>query len=358
MGKILVVFTGGTIGSQIKENGISLRSDDKYPVLERYEEKYPGKACFETAEPFRILSENLKPDHMGKLVRFLKEKDINRYEGVIVAHGTDSLPYTAAYLGYYFGKAQVPVLLVSSNYPLEEAGSNGQANFEGAVDFIQENRYAGVFVPYQNDEKEPVSVFLGTRLLEADGYEDRFHSFDGGRLGRMEGGRFIYEERETNPPLKALLKNTHKDAVESKEKWMEDIQDFPRVLKLNPYPGLCYNAISLGKEIKAVFHGAYHSGTICMEGGERDASFFVKRAAQEEIPVYFGPVKKKEKQYNTVRDFISAGAIPVYDCSEIAAYVKLLIGCSQGKQGGQLEEFMNRNIYFEQIERTEGCAHL
>lgn len=351
MGNILVVFTGGTIGSQIQDNRISLRRDNNYPFLEKYEAKYPGKACFETAEPFRILSENLTPAYMAELVRFLKKKDINRYDGVIVAHGTDSLPYTAAYLGYYFGNAQVPVILVSSNYPLEEAGSNGQANFEGAVDFIREMRYAGVFVLYQNEVKEPVSVFLATRLLEADSYEDRFCSFDGGRLGRMEGGRFIYEERKTNPPLKMFLRNTDRGVDGRGTEWMDDIQGFSRVLKLHPYPGLEYDRIRLEKEMGAVFHGVYHSGTICMEGIEKNASLFVRRAEGEGISVYFGPVKKQEKQYKTVQEFILAGGIPVYDCSEIAAYVKLLIGCGLGKRGEELETFMSRIIYFEQIER-------
>lgn len=210
MGDILVVFTGGTIGSQVQGHSISLRGDNRYPVLENYETEHPGKEHFETAEPFRMLSENFRPVHMAELVRFLKEKDIYRYDGVIVAHGTDSLPYTAAFLGYYFSKTSVPILLVSSNYALGEPGSNGQANFEAAVDFIREGRYSGVFVPFQNKEGGPVSVFLASRLLEADSYKDRFYSYDGGQLGRMEAGRFVYEERKGNPPLEAFLKKSGK----------------------------------------------------------------------------------------------------------------------------------------------------
>lgn len=345
-----MVFTGGTIGSQVQDHSISLRSDNRYPVLEAYEKKYPGKERFVTAEPFWMLSENFRPDHMAELVRFLKEKDIHLYDGIIVAHGTDSLPYTASFLGYYFSRFQIPVLLVSSNYALGEPESNGQANFEAAVDFIREGRYAGVFVPFQNKEKEPVSVFLATRLLEADSYEDCFFSYDGGRLGRIEEGCFVYEERKANPPLEAFLKKKDRAAAGNWEPEMEDVRSFPQVLKLHPYPGLQYDAIKL-EGVKAVFHGAYHSGTVCMEGEAESAGLFVKRAAREGIPVYFGPVKKQENQYTSVEELLSAGGIPVYDCSEIAAYVKLLIGCGLGKQGKALEEFMKNRIYFEQVER-------
>lgn len=346
MGSILVVFTGGTIGSQVQAGEIGLRTDNRYLLLERYEEKYPGKEHFETAEPFRILSENLKPEDMAELVRFLREKDISEYDGVIVTHGTDSLPYTAAYLGYYFGKASVPMLLVSSNYALGEPGSNGQANFEAAVDFIREDRYAGVFVPFQNEEHEPVSIFLATRLLEADGYSDRFVSYDGGRLGYMDQGHFIFEERNANPSLNAFLKDANR--LQGEE--TEDVLSFSHVLKLRPYPGLSYDTIKLCASIGAIFHGTYHSGTVCMEGEKENAGLFLKNAAKMGLPVFFGPVKKQEKQYTSTQEFLLAGGIPVYDCSEIAAYVKLLIGCGLKKKGEELAAFMQDTIYFEQVE--------
>lgn len=354
MGSILVVFTGGTIGSRVQAEEIGLRTDDRYPLLEWYEDKYPEKERFETAEPFRILSENLKPGYMAELVRFLREKDISRYDGVIVTHGTDSLPYTAAYLGYYFGQAPIPMLLVSSNYALGEKRSNGQTNFEAAVDFIREGRYAGVFVPFQNEEHEPVSIFLATRLLEADSYKDRFISYDGSRLGYMEQGHFIFEEREENPPLEVFLKDT--DRLQGTE--LEDIISFPQVLKLRSYPGLFYDAIKLNASIDAVFLGTYHSGTVCMEGEKENAGLFVKRAAELGIPVFFGSVKKQEKQYTSTQEFLLSGGLPVYDCSEIAAYVKLLIGCGLKKQGEALAAFMKNTIYFEQIELRERSADL
>lgn len=357
MKKILVVFTGGTIGSRETEGTIGLREDKRYPLLEEYREKHPGKAEFETAEPVRILSENSCPAFWTKLLSFLKQTDLTGYDGVIVTHGTDTLPYTAAFLGYYFAKTPVPVLLVSSNYPLSDEKSNGPANFEAAVDFIREGRYKGVFVPYQNEKEESVSVFLATRLLEADGYEDRFTSFDGGRLGRIKRGRFVYEDRVENPPLSAFLRKSEQPdgfspAGESLiVEGLPIAEDFPNVIKLRPYPGFVYETVKLSEGTKAVFHGTYHSGTLCVEGEGLDASLFVKNAMQAGIPVYFGPVKKKKTQYVSANTLLEAGGIPVYDCSEAAAYVKLLIGCGLQMQGDRLEAFMRETIYFEQIER-------
>lgn len=357
MGNILVVFTGGTIGSRVAEGTIGLREDKRYPLLEEYTKKHPGKAEFETAEPVRILSENSCPAFWTKLVGYLKKTDFTGYDGVIVTHGTDTLPYTAAFLGYYFAKTSVPVLLVSSNYPLSDENSNGLANFEAAVDFIQEGQYKGVFVPYQNEKEESVSIFLATRLLEADGYGDRFTSFDGGRLGRMEKGHFVYEVRVENPPLSAFLRKTEQSdgfllAEESlRAEGLPIVEDFPNVIKLRPYPGFSYETVKLSEETKAVFHGTYHSGTLCVEGEGLDVTRFIKEAAQAGIPVYFGPVKKKKTQYVSANTILETGGIPVYDCSEVAAYVKLFIGCGLQLQADRLEAFMRETIYFEQIER-------
>ena len=53
----------------------------------------------------------------------------NAYDGVIITHGTDTLQYTAAFTGYIMAGAQIPIVLVSANYVLEDVRSNGVDNF-------------------------------------------------------------------------------------------------------------------------------------------------------------------------------------------------------------------------------------
>ncbi len=343
MGKILVVVTGGTIGSQILAGEIQVNKTAAGNALTLYEEKHPGKEQFDVIEPFFILSENCRPQIWAELVNYLNQVDFSGYDGIIVTHGTDTLPYTAALLGYYFGGLEIPMLLVSSNYALGEPGSNGFANFEAAVDFIREDKYAGVFVIYKN-EGVP-QVFLPTRLMEAEAYGDTFPAYGGCSLGKVENGRFYYEERKENPPLEHFLKS----GKERRASWTKEKLTFQnKVLKIQPYPGLDYEMICLKEEIKAVFQGAYHSGTLCIEGEAQDARTFYKRCRKRGIIFYFGPVKKSKNQYTTVRRMLEEGALPLYHCSEIAAYVKLQIACNQ--KAMSIEDFMKQNLYFERIE--------
>ncbi len=166
MKKVLMVFTGGTIGSRVISGEIQVQQSRVYTLIDDYEKKHPGVIETDILEPYLILSENSRPVYWTGLLQALNRVDFNAYDGVIVTHGSDTLPYTAALLGFCFHWIPIPMLLVSSNYALGEPESNGTANFEAAVDFIREDKYAGVFVIYKNEE-EPL-VFIPTTLEEAD----------------------------------------------------------------------------------------------------------------------------------------------------------------------------------------------
>ena len=74
--------------------------------------------------------------HLNLLISCIREQLTKDIDGIIVTHGTDTLPFTAAALGMCFAYAKVPILLVSSNYILDDPRANGLTNFTAAVDYI------------------------------------------------------------------------------------------------------------------------------------------------------------------------------------------------------------------------------
>ena len=138
--KVLVIFTGGTIGSQLSNGWISPDGHTKRELIRRYEEEYGNSVQFVTKAPYSILSENLSSKKINILVKTVLESLDGGYDGIIVTHGTDTLQYSAAALSLALGNECIPVLLVSGNYPLDDSRSNGHINFAAAVEFIKQKK--------------------------------------------------------------------------------------------------------------------------------------------------------------------------------------------------------------------------
>jgi len=72
------------------------------------------------------------------LITAIEAQHPEHYDGIIITHGTDTLAYTAAALSFYFNAIKIPILLVSSDYPLDDSKANGLDNFMCAVEFIRQ----------------------------------------------------------------------------------------------------------------------------------------------------------------------------------------------------------------------------
>lgn len=338
--EILVVFTGGTISSQVeKDDTIKVSEKTVWQLVEAYNDSDEVPVKFHVIQPFTMLSENCVPDNWQMLYDTLKEIDFTKYRGVVITHGTDTLCYTASMLGYLLGHLTIPMVVIGSNYPLADKRSNGRANFFSAVRFIREDKWKGVYVVFQN-KKGQNKVYLPTRLLEADSYEDEFSPFGGVELGEVTTEGVVYREAVVNPPEEALLKE--KERSVSGEVKFEN-----KIGVIMPYPGMDYEMFSLEQKPAAILHGLYHSATACTTGGEYSLLKFMERCKKQDIPVYVFSVKPEEKQYETGNAILQAGAVPMYNITGPAAYMKLLLAYNQKEE--KPEELLQRQWYFEQL---------
>ena len=165
MKKILVVFTGGTIGSTAAAGTINTSSEAPFKLIQQFQQHYKNhqQIHFSTIQPLQILSENLAPCVWQTLITAIEVQQPEQFDGIIITHGTDTLAYSAAALSFYFNAIKIPMLLVSSDYPLDDPRANGLENFICAIEFIMQNNQAGVFVPYRN-QQQITQVHSGSRL--------------------------------------------------------------------------------------------------------------------------------------------------------------------------------------------------
>lgn len=210
--KILVLFTGGTIGSTKENNIISPNRKSKRVLIQNY--KNDDGILFDEMQPYFALSENNSGKTVSLLIHSVSE-NINRYDGIIITHGTDTIQYSAAALSFALGSNTVPVVFVSANYPLEDERSNGNDNFKGAVDFMKTQSGKGVFVCYKNSD-QILYIHRGSRLLAHNEFDDNLFSIKNQYFGIMKNGKFIPNEKYTAKadeikPFGNIELNTHSD---------------------------------------------------------------------------------------------------------------------------------------------------
>ena len=296
--KLLMIFTGGTIACRRSDSGLSPDAENSFALLEPFAEHE-----FECATPYFTLSENLGFDMLRRLYDCLSEHDLERYDGVIVAHGTDTLAYTAAYLSLRLGLCDTPVVLVSAAYPLSDSRTNGFDNMRGAIDFIASRQGKGVFVSYKNDG-EPVRIHRGTMVLPHAPYDDSVRSAGGMLYATVIGGVV-----EKNPDY--CETNTGASGVCGEER---------RVAWLRAHPGMLLPQLDT---IDAVLLEGYHSGTL----PTADARFaaFCMEAKRKGCPVFLTGAREGF-DYESKQAFERLGIQPLPPVSPACAYVGCVLG--------------------------------
>ena len=316
--KILVIFTGGTVGTSIKNGWADIDNNTKYVLLDSYDNKHEIE--FITASPYSTLSENLSAKHLNLLQKEIADNLTKDFDGIIVTHGTDTLQYTATAIEYAFNRCEIPIVFVSADYPLEDEKTNGFINFEAAVEFIKSKSANGVFVSYKNNNENNTNIHIGSRILQHSEYDANIYSIDKIPIA-------TYSDKITLNNIK--IENTNNIGI-------VDYVENPCILSVESYPGNNY-AYCLDN-VNAVILKPYHSGTL--DTANSCLVDFCNRAKSKNIPVFvtgthYGVAYKSTELYSDL------GVKLVPFGTYISAYMKIWAGISISQN---LEDFVNTRI--------------
>lgn len=368
--KFLFVFTGGTIGSAVSGDYISPDDNIPYELIETYRERYGLEHSYDIITPYTELSEQNTGDTISKLIacvcdavadntednsaqssladiteKNMESGEAKSYDGIIVTHGTDTLPYSAAALSYALGNDCIPVCLVSSNYPIADERANGVDNLHGAIR-LMESAYEhgngtpsgnekqvdelagiavhrGVFVSYRNHDGMTY-IHRASRLLETQAFSDEYYSVGGQYYGRIHDDRFVRNGlyREASDEITPFGKVEMTDTCH-------------KIMRVRPYPGMSYMPMAsdvnsspqesiekmlANMDVRCVIHESYHSGTINTKLPDYHA--FFQAAAKKGIPVFLTGVSEGIS-YESTNVYEQLHIIPLYGIAPVAAYVKL-----------------------------------
>ena len=115
MKKILFIATGGTIASKKTENGLTPQITPE--ELLSYIPEVEGLCEITAVNPFNLDSSNVVPENWSTLVKVAKEH-YEDYDGFVIAHGTDTMAYTAAALSYMIQNSEKPIVITGAQRPI------------------------------------------------------------------------------------------------------------------------------------------------------------------------------------------------------------------------------------------------
>ncbi len=303
--KILVIFTGGTIGSSLDHATIVPNNATQSQLITSYQNLTSDtKTQFVCLSPFSILSENMQPADWTSLIELIKEQELSDYDGIIVTHGTDTLSYTANALALTLPELSLPLMLVSAHMPIENPQSNAINNFKAAIKCIKE-RLNGVYACYQNPSDDFVSIFHAVELTQSLQLSSHFQALT------TIAARYKHDHLEiVSLPQNHALKRPVKIQPHFNE----------TLLYIKPYPGLDYENFNL-EGCSLILHDLYHSGT-CDSNRLKP---FIRQCKRQNILLIMAPLKRDQNYYETTQELINLGVHFLYDISIEHALVKTML---------------------------------
>lgn len=159
--KVLLIYTGGTIGMEKDYETGSLRAFDFGNIFEKMPEMRLME-CEVFVHPFAkpLDSSDMGPEEWKVIANYI-QKNYNDYDGFLILHGTDTMSYTASALSFMLKGLRKPVIMTGSQLPIGDLRTDAKENLLTSL------YYASL---YENDEAviQEVAIYFEYKLLRGN----------------------------------------------------------------------------------------------------------------------------------------------------------------------------------------------
>ncbi len=337
--KIMILGTGGTIASKIDyETGAvkpALTAEDLVDAIPELLEH--GVIYAESV--LNIFSENMTPRHWSIIAENVYKIILKGYDGVVIAHGTDTMGYTAAALAFALRRLPYPVAIVGSQRSSDRPSSDAAFNLLSAVTTTLRAPFGEVVVVMHGSISDTYALaHRGVRVRKMHtSRRDAFQSINDVPLAKI----YPHEKKIE------LLRDDY-IARSSKEE-TELLNGFDeRVFLLKIFPGITGEIIDFLVD-KGV-HGIVLEGTGLGHTPESMIKH-IERAVEENVAIVmtsqclFGTINMNV--YSTGRKLLEAGVIPGEDMLPETAYVKLSWVLGRERDLKEVARIMRTNLVGE-----------
>ena len=338
--KVLIIYTGGTIGMEKDYETNSLRAFDFNHIFN----KIPEMNLLECEVSVHQFSEPLDSSDVGpeewKEIAQLIEENYNLFDGFLILHGTDTMAYTASALSFMLKNLRKPVILTGSQLPIGDLRTDAKENLLTSL------YYASL---YQNNEAvvQEVALYFEYKLLRgnrclkysAENF-DAFISPNYPILG--ESGVHLKVEE-------AMLYRTP-----YQEDFSVDLHLNDSILLWRIFPGINLESLPQIPKIKVLILQVFGSGTIFSNKKTEEVLQKIRNNGTEIVVIsqcVSGGISIGK--YNNSNIFKKIGAISGHDITAESALAKAMHLIDNPNYSGDFAENFKKNLRGEISEIEE-----
>ena len=180
---ILLIATGGTIASKKSDNGLKPQISPE--ELMQYIPQVKDICDFHAVQLLNLDSSNMEPKHWKMMVHTIRE-NYEKYDGFVIAHGTDTMAYTAAALSYMIQNSKKPIVITGAQKPIDLEITDAKLNLIDSFLYAADEKSQGVQIVFDG------KVIAGTRAkkVRSKSY-NAFSSIDFPSLAVIQDGNIM-----------------------------------------------------------------------------------------------------------------------------------------------------------------------
>ncbi|MBQ6563795.1 MAG: asparaginase [Clostridia bacterium] len=327
--KILVIYTGGTIGMMKTSNGYAPEKEKFHQLMEAIPElKSEEMPEWQVVDMDPLLDSSNITVREWNIIGSMIAEHYDRFDGFVVLHGTDTMAYTASALSFMLRNNRKPVILTGSQIPLCEIRNDARDNLITAL------------MVAADDCVHEVCLYFGGKLLR------------GNRSIKYSADDLIAFESPNFPPLAEagieIRYNTGLLLPAPKGPFsLQKLQNVPiGVIKV--FPGIQFELFDsiMTERLRGIVIETFGAGNI---PGNGDMLLPIIRKASENGTIIIvcsqcphGTVSLGA--YETSATLKKAGAVSGYDLTTEAAVAKLYYLFSTGMKEDEIRYHMEHSL--------------
>lgn len=339
--KVVVVSTGGTIASRIdyRTGGVraALTAEDLLSIVP----ELADLADLDAKILFSIYSEDMTPNHWNSMALEADKLIRKGVEGIVIAHGTDTMGYSAAALSFALQKPTVPIVFVGAQRSSDRPSSDAATNLIAAVKVAGHAPFAEVCVSMHAWHSDTlIAIHRGTRVRKLHtSSRDAFRSVNCEPIAYVAEGEIKLSSDNLNP------------RGSGEYRFEPGFSGDAALIKF--YPGMSPELLEILHE--KGYRGVILEGTGLGHVSNRlvptirsliDRGMFIGMTSQ----CIYGRVNMRV--YDTGRYLLKAGVTPLDDMLPETAYVKLSWALARAKDLEEVRRLMLTPIAGELGERS------